>query len=164
MRGLMMDSALTLSALLRHTERIRGAREVVSRRADRSTHYYTYRDCLYRARRLGAALHRLGALAGDRIATFAWNQVPSTSGKRGLSTDDGSLRNQGSHTPTPAACISISTSRGPGDGTGSVCSVSTSGGPKRSIAAARIVAGTSGAIRAVVLSVCILCALVAQPR
>jgi acyl-CoA synthetase (AMP-forming)/AMP-acid ligase II len=73
MRGLMMDSALTLSALLRHTERLHGAREVVSRRTDRSMHYYTYGDCLYRARRLGAALHRLGARGGDRIATFAWN-------------------------------------------------------------------------------------------
>jgi hypothetical protein len=30
-----------------------------------------------------------------------------------------------------------------------VCNASTSGGPKRSIAAARIVAGTSGAIRVV---------------
>ena len=73
MRGLMMDSPLTLSALLRHTERLHGAREIVSRRADRSLHRYTYRDCLARARRLGAALRGLGFRPGDRVATFAWN-------------------------------------------------------------------------------------------
>ena len=69
----MMDSPLTLSALLRHTERLHGAREIVSRRADRSLFRYTYRDCLGRARQLGAALRGLGAQPGDRIATFAWN-------------------------------------------------------------------------------------------
>src|SRR5882672_12257633 len=69
----MMDSPLTLSALLRHTERLHGGREIVSRRADRSLHRYTYRDCLARARRLGAALRGLGLRRGDRVATFAWN-------------------------------------------------------------------------------------------
>lgn len=73
MRGLMMDSPLTLSALLHHTERLHGAREIVSRRADRSVYRYTYRDCLRRARQLGAALRGLGLEPGDRVATFAWN-------------------------------------------------------------------------------------------
>jgi fatty-acyl-CoA synthase len=73
MRGLMMDSPLTLSALLRHTERLHSGREIVSRRADRSIHRYTYRDCLRRARQLGAALRGLGIQPGDRVATFAWN-------------------------------------------------------------------------------------------
>ena len=65
----MMDSPLTLSALLRHAERLHGNREIVSRRADRSLHRYTYRDCLARARRLGAALRALGIERGDRVAT-----------------------------------------------------------------------------------------------
>lgn len=73
MRGLMMDSPLTLSALLRHAERVHGSREIVSRRADRSLYRYTYRDCLMRARQLGAALRGLGLAPGDRVATFAWN-------------------------------------------------------------------------------------------
>ena len=73
MRGLMMDSPLTLSALLRHAERLHGSREIVSRRADRSLFRYTYRDCLTRARQLGAALRGLGLAPGDRVATFAWN-------------------------------------------------------------------------------------------
>jgi fatty-acyl-CoA synthase len=73
MRGLMMDSPLTLPALLRHTASVHSRREIVSRRADRSLHRYTYRDCLDRARRLGSALRRLGLVAGDRVATLAWN-------------------------------------------------------------------------------------------
>ncbi|MEO5815009.1 MAG: long-chain fatty acid--CoA ligase [Gemmatimonadaceae bacterium] len=73
MRGLMMDSPLTLSALLRHAESLHGGREIVSRRADRSLHRYTYRECLERARRLGASLRALGLQRGDRVATFAWN-------------------------------------------------------------------------------------------
>jgi fatty-acyl-CoA synthase len=73
MRGLMMDSPLTLPALLKHTERLHGAREIVSRRADRSLYRYTYRDCLRRARQLASALRGLGAQQGDRVATFAWN-------------------------------------------------------------------------------------------
>ncbi len=73
MRGLMMDSPLTLSALLRHAERLHGDCEIVSRQADRSLHRYTYHDCLERARQLGAALRGLGLDNGDRVATFAWN-------------------------------------------------------------------------------------------
>ena len=69
----MMDSPLTISALLRHAERLHGNREIVSRKADKSLHRYTYRDCLIRARRLGAALRGLGLQPGDRVATFAWN-------------------------------------------------------------------------------------------
>src|SRR4051794_25434624 len=71
--------------------------------------------------------------------------VPSTSGKCASSMEDGSLRSSVSQTPTPAACTSMSTSCGPGCGTGRVCRVRTSGGPNRSMAAARIVVGTLGA-------------------
>jgi fatty-acyl-CoA synthase len=73
MRGLMMDFPLTLAALLRHTERSHGGQKVVSRSSDRSLYRYTYGDCLERARRLGAALRGLGAVPGDRLATFCWN-------------------------------------------------------------------------------------------
>jgi fatty-acyl-CoA synthase len=73
MRGLMMDSPLTLSTLLRHASRLHGSREIVSRGADKSLHRYTYRECLDRARRLASALRTLGLRDGDRVATFAWN-------------------------------------------------------------------------------------------
>ncbi len=73
MDGLMMDYPLTIPALLRRAETLYGRREVVSRLADRSLHRYTLGECLVRARRLGAALRRLGVAEGDRVATFAWN-------------------------------------------------------------------------------------------
>ncbi len=73
MRGLMMDSPLTLASLLTHTARLHGASEIVSRCDDKALHRYTYASCLERARRLGAALRALGLGSGDRVATFAWN-------------------------------------------------------------------------------------------
>jgi fatty-acyl-CoA synthase len=73
MHGLMMDYALTTSAMLRHTQRAYARQEIVSRRADRSLFRYTYGECLQRARRLGAALRGLRLAPGDRIATFCWN-------------------------------------------------------------------------------------------
>ena len=69
----MMDTPLTLSAILRHNDRLHGDREISSRRDDRSIHRYTWADCLRRARQLGAALRALGIRDGDRVATFAWN-------------------------------------------------------------------------------------------
>jgi len=74
MLGLMMDDfPLSIPAILRHTATLYGHKSIVSRRADRSLHRYTYADCLARAARLGAALRRLGMRPGDRVATFAWN-------------------------------------------------------------------------------------------
>ena len=73
MLGLMMDFPLTLSALLRHTERSHSRQEIVSRRSDRSLHRYTVGECLKNAQRFGAALRTLGAKPGDRVATFCWN-------------------------------------------------------------------------------------------
>ena len=50
-----------------------------------------------------------------------------------------------SHTPTPAVSSLINTSFASRSGTGSVCNDSTSGPPKRSIAAARMVFGMAAA-------------------
>jgi fatty-acyl-CoA synthase len=74
MHGLMMDFPLTLAAIFRHAERVFPRRAVVTRRADASIHRYTYADFAGRARRLAAALQRLGIKPGDRVATLAWNQ------------------------------------------------------------------------------------------
>ena len=75
MRGLMMDSALTVPAILRRAETLFGARDVVSRRADRRLDRSTYAACGARARRLAAALRRLGVAPGDRVATLCWNHA-----------------------------------------------------------------------------------------
>jgi fatty-acyl-CoA synthase len=73
MHGLMMDFPLTLAAIFRHAERIFPRRSVVTRRADRTIHRYTYGDFADRTRRLAGALQRLGIQPGDRVATLAWN-------------------------------------------------------------------------------------------
>jgi acyl-CoA synthetase (AMP-forming)/AMP-acid ligase II len=46
---------------------------IVSRRADRSIHRYTYRESRERARRLAMALRGLGLQPGDRVGTLMWN-------------------------------------------------------------------------------------------
>jgi fatty-acyl-CoA synthase len=69
----MMDFPLTLPAIFRHAERIFPRREIVTRRADRSLHRYTFADFAVRARRLGGALRQLGVAPGDRVATLGWN-------------------------------------------------------------------------------------------
>lgn len=73
MRGLMMDTQLTISSLLRSADRNHPDQEIVSVTADNPRHRYTYRESFKRTRQLANALDRLGAEAGDRIATLAWN-------------------------------------------------------------------------------------------
>src|SRR5262249_32028837 len=50
-----------------------GNAEIVWRRADRSIHRYTYKDCRDRARRLAMALRSFGLKPGDRVGTLMWN-------------------------------------------------------------------------------------------
>ena len=73
MHGLMMDMPLLISGLIEHADRHHGDTSIVSKTADGSVHRYTYRDAHKRARKLAAALKRLGVQPGDRIATLAWN-------------------------------------------------------------------------------------------
>ena len=75
MDGLMMDYALTITAMLRRTESMFGHKEIVSRRPDRSIERSTYALALGRARRLASALQQLGVGRGDRVATLCWNHV-----------------------------------------------------------------------------------------
>jgi len=73
MRGLMMDTPLLISSILRHADRNFGDSEIVSVTADNPAHRYTYADCFRRTRQLANALARLGLEQGDRVATLAWN-------------------------------------------------------------------------------------------
>lgn len=73
MQGLMMNTPLLVSSILRHAERNFPEREIVSITADDPTHRYSYRDCCRRTRQLANALDKLGIAKGDRIATLAWN-------------------------------------------------------------------------------------------
>ena len=73
MDGLMMDFPLTLNHLLKRAEIYFGNGEIVSRRTDKSLHRTNYRDVTRRAKRLAAALQKLGLERGDRVATLCWN-------------------------------------------------------------------------------------------
>ncbi|MFZ4758570.1 MAG: long-chain-fatty-acid--CoA ligase [Burkholderiaceae bacterium] len=71
--GLMMDTPLLLAGILEHAAAQFGSVEVVSRETHGPLFRYTYRDCAVRARRLANALHALGLVAGDTVASIAWN-------------------------------------------------------------------------------------------
>jgi len=73
LQGLMMQTPLLISSLIRHADRHHGDVEVVSRRVEGDIHRYTYRDLHARARRLANALAALGIQGGDRVGTLAWN-------------------------------------------------------------------------------------------
>ena len=71
--GQMMDFPLTVTHLLDRARTFFGAREVVSRRHDRSLHRSSWAEIHARASRLAHALARLGVAQGDRVATLSWN-------------------------------------------------------------------------------------------
>ena len=73
MHGLMMESELLISSILKHADANFPDREIVSVTADNPLHRCTYADCFRRARQLANALDDLGLSHGDRIATLAWN-------------------------------------------------------------------------------------------
>jgi fatty-acyl-CoA synthase len=73
MYGLMMNSQLLISTILRHAERHHPHREIVSITADNPLHRYTYADCCRRTQQLANALDKLGLKRGDRVGTVAWN-------------------------------------------------------------------------------------------
>lgn len=73
MLGMMMDTPLLVSSILRHAESYHGETEIVSKTVEGPVHRYTYADLARRSRRLANALQRLGLRHGDRVGTLAWN-------------------------------------------------------------------------------------------
>jgi len=73
MFGLMQDQPLLISSLIVHADRHHGTTEIVSRTHEGPIHRTTFREAHARARRLAAALRRLGVGDGDRVGTLAWN-------------------------------------------------------------------------------------------
>ena len=73
MHGLMMDTPLLITEIMRFAERNFAAREVVSVTFDNPRHRTTWGEIFRRARKLANALHAAGVRPGDRIATLAWN-------------------------------------------------------------------------------------------
>src|ERR1700724_281530 len=75
MRGTMMDFPLTLPTLLERADKLFSRVEIVSRRPDRSVVRTCYGEFYRRARRLAAALTKLGLRPGDRVASMMWNHT-----------------------------------------------------------------------------------------
>ncbi|MBM2854550.1 MAG: long-chain fatty acid--CoA ligase, partial [Steroidobacteraceae bacterium] len=73
MLGLMMQTPLLITSIMRHAERVNSRTEVVSVTAENPRHRCTLGDVFRRARKLANALTRAGVQPGDRIATLAWN-------------------------------------------------------------------------------------------
>ena len=73
MHGLMMDSQLSISSILRHAEKVHQHCEIVSRKPEGGVFRYTYKDAGQRARQAANVLARLGVKQQDRVATLAWN-------------------------------------------------------------------------------------------
>ena len=73
MHGLMMETPLTITGIMRFAERNFADREVVSVTHDAPRHRTNWREIFRRARKLANALRAAGVKPGDRIGTLAWN-------------------------------------------------------------------------------------------
>ncbi|MFK7751764.1 MAG: long-chain-fatty-acid--CoA ligase [Sedimentitalea sp.] len=73
MNGTMMDQPLLISSLIAHAGRYHGETSIVSVETDGEVQITNWRTVERNARRLAAALERLGLEPGQRCATIAWN-------------------------------------------------------------------------------------------
>src|SRR5260370_33243217 len=73
MRGTMMDFPLTLPTILERSGKIFPRVELVFRKPDKSITRTCYGEFYRRARRLAAALTKLGLRPGDRLASLIGN-------------------------------------------------------------------------------------------
>ena len=70
-----MGFPLTLPTILERSGKLFSHVEIVSRKPDRSIGRTTYGAVYQRARRLAAALKKLGLQGGDRVASLMWNHA-----------------------------------------------------------------------------------------
>ena len=73
MKGLMMDTPLLISSIMKHADQNHGKREIVSVCTDNPLHRYTYGEAFSRTRQLANVLAGFDLQPGDRVATLAWN-------------------------------------------------------------------------------------------
>src|SRR5688572_1489261 len=73
MNGLMMNTPLLVTEIMRYADKNHPKGEVISVTADTPRHRCTYADVFRRARKLANALAAAGVREGDRIGTLAWN-------------------------------------------------------------------------------------------
>ena len=73
MNGLMMNTPLLVTEIMRYADKNHPKGQVVSVTADTPRHRCTYADVFRRARKLANALAAAGVREGDRVGTLAWN-------------------------------------------------------------------------------------------
>ena len=73
MLGLMMNTPLTVTSILRHAATNHGETEIVSRSVEGPIHRTNYGEVWKRSQKLANALKGFGLKKGDRVATLAWN-------------------------------------------------------------------------------------------
>jgi acyl-CoA synthetase (AMP-forming)/AMP-acid ligase II len=71
--GLMQNTPLQISSILRFAAAAHGDREIVSRLIDEPEWRYDYRELERRAGRLANGLAALGVAGGDRVSSLGWN-------------------------------------------------------------------------------------------
>ncbi|HEX9106961.1 MAG TPA: AMP-binding protein, partial [Longimicrobiales bacterium] len=71
--GLMQQTPLLISSILRYAATAHGAREVVSREIEEPIWRYDYARLALRAEQAAEALKALGIRSGDRVSSLAWN-------------------------------------------------------------------------------------------
>ncbi len=84
-----MSSPLLAISLIDRAGELFGDVEIVSRRADRSIHRHTYKECRDRARRLAMMLRAFGLQPGDRVARLMWNHYAHLEAYFGIPLADG---------------------------------------------------------------------------
>lgn len=75
MLGLMQQTPLLISSLIRHAEAYHGETEIVSRRHTAELERSSWSAVAARARRVASMLEKLGVGPGERVATIAWNRL-----------------------------------------------------------------------------------------
>jgi len=71
--GLMQQTPLLISSILRYAAAAHGSREIVSRQIDEPMVRYDYAGLAARSEQAAKALTALGVRPGDRITSLAWN-------------------------------------------------------------------------------------------
>ena len=73
MHGLMMQTPLLISSLVKHAAKVFGDTEIVTRTVEGPIHRCTWKDVHHRSRQVAQALTASGIREGDTVATIAWN-------------------------------------------------------------------------------------------
>ncbi len=73
MRGLMMESPLTIKSIALHAQTQHGHQEIVSVFAGGDKRRHTFSDCLSRARKVSNLLKKIELSNSARVGTLAWN-------------------------------------------------------------------------------------------